>query len=254
MYFYFYDGFLNNKKYRGELNRIESRLFDLGINGRSERMSILKNAKDVIEDGIKQGATTIVAIGNDATFRTLIHYSADHDVTIGFIPLEPSRFATIFGIPLGHLACDILSRRITKKIDIGKIQSTIFAASLEIPSGSVKILCDGRYTVSPTNEKSRVSILNIGRIFDPSPPVPIDIQNPCDGKLEAVILEPPSHSFFSRLKPSPLNKSVFSAKHFVVKGENVKVVVDHEWILKTPVTISVLPKKLSFIVGKQRMI
>ena len=62
MYFYFYDTFVSDKKNEQLLGKIENRLIELGINGRTEKLTVLKNMKELIEDAIKKGAHTIVAV------------------------------------------------------------------------------------------------------------------------------------------------------------------------------------------------
>ena len=257
MYLYFYDTFVNQKKYQAELHRIEARTLDLGINGRIEKLSVLKNAKEMITDGIRQGADTVIAVGNDATLRSLIPIVAKHPVTLGFIPLEASRFAKIFGLPVGEKACDTLSRRIIQKIDLGKIKNSYFFASLEFPDNTIKIECDGKYRVTPTHPQSKVSVCNLGSIFEANPPTQSNISNPCDGRLEAIMVEPESSSLLSRLSTKGFqSRSVFPAKKIRIEGstKNSRVVIDNDQVMKTPLTVEVLPKKLSLIVGKQRMI
>ena len=55
MYLYIYDNFLTEKKYQSLLYKIENRLVDLDIKGRVVRLNILKNMRDVVDSGIKQG-------------------------------------------------------------------------------------------------------------------------------------------------------------------------------------------------------
>ena len=43
MYYYLYDSRLNDKKYNNVIAKIETRLTDLGINGKINRLSFLKN-------------------------------------------------------------------------------------------------------------------------------------------------------------------------------------------------------------------
>ena len=47
MYFYFYDTFVSDKKNEQLLGKIENRLIELGINGRTEKLTVLKNMKEL---------------------------------------------------------------------------------------------------------------------------------------------------------------------------------------------------------------
>jgi len=62
-YFYLYDTFTSERAHAGTLVRIENALTDLGIQGRVGRLTILKSAKDLIDSAIKDGADTVVAVG-----------------------------------------------------------------------------------------------------------------------------------------------------------------------------------------------
>ena len=88
MYLYIYDSFLNHKKYSALLARIENRLADLEIKGKINRLNILKNMKEVIEDGIEQGVKTVVAVGDDQTFSKGGNIIADLDAALGSIPVN----------------------------------------------------------------------------------------------------------------------------------------------------------------------
>ena len=63
MYHYIYDSFLSDKRYENEISQIEARILGLGINGRVDKLTILKNLKEIVEDGIKKGAETLVVMG-----------------------------------------------------------------------------------------------------------------------------------------------------------------------------------------------
>src|SRR3989339_839914 len=100
MYLYIYDSFLNDKKYTDSLIKIEKRITDLGIKGKIARLSVLKNMKELITDGVKEGVHTVVAIGNAQTFAKVINIVADLDLTLGLIPIDNNNpIAKILGIP-----------------------------------------------------------------------------------------------------------------------------------------------------------
>jgi len=52
VYYYIYDSFLNAKKYRKILERIEVRLGVLGIPGKIKRLNILHHQKEAIEESM----------------------------------------------------------------------------------------------------------------------------------------------------------------------------------------------------------
>lgn len=256
MYLYIYDSYLNDKKYQTVLTRIESRLADLGINGRIAKMTILKNMKETILDGIKKGAETIVAVGNDKTLFEVIRILAREPVTVGYIPVgTKSTIAPILDIPEEEKACDVLSARLSEKMDIGKVNNQYFLSSIEVDKGSVSIQCDGRYWVTSTSADNQIRICNL--TAHPQITGSSSFQcNPQDGYLETVIGPPTSTGKIAGLfQRSSVKTSIFSARKLkiVSQSESVTITADGQPVAKTPVTVEVLPQLLKVIVGKKRM-
>jgi len=251
MYFYIYDEFLQEKKYHAALNRVENRLTDLEIKHRIARLSILKNIKEMVEDEIKKGATTIVAVGDDSTIFKIINVLAFYpDITLGIIPIGPNNnIAKIFGIPLEEEACDILSSRIIKKLDLGKINHHHFISEVNIKGKDIEINCDNQFRVMPEpNANTRIYNFNFEE--------PNAITNPQDGILELFITGK-TPNFFKKIITSNNREdiSLFSFKQaeITTKKEAALITIDHNHTIKTPAHVSILPQKLHIIVGKNRM-
>lgn len=254
MYFYLYDTFLKENKYAGSLIKIENRLIDLGINGKIEKMNILKSTNEAINDAIQDGAKTIVAVGNDQTFARTLNIVAKHkNITLGFIPIVAGNIAKILGIPSREQACDILSARIIARIDLGKANSHYFFSALEIPeSNDLTIECNGRYNIKPSSPNVNISIRNFGLIFAKKDLAKTDVHNPGDGFLDVVFTPNKGGNIFKKSKSRP---SIFPIKKAAIKniGEPISVKIDNETVLKTPLNVSVAAKKLKIIVGKERL-
>ena len=251
MYLYIYDVFLNDKKYFNLLNKIESRLADLEIKGKICRLNLLKNMSEAIDDGIKQGVNTIVAVGNDSTFGKVVNAVADRDITLGIIPVDgESKIAEILGVPAEEKACDILAQRLIKKLDLGKINKQYFIDSASIDDNHVSLNFE-KYQISPVG-KTMISICNLGFLSGNNSIYEKKISVPTDGWLEAVITPLKSGLFSKKNDRVP---SVFPFKKILVesKGEPVTVTIDQQSIFKTPVEITVAPKKLKVIVGSERL-
>ncbi len=245
MYLYIYDSFLNDKKYSDLLIAIEKRITDLGIKGKVARLSVLKNMKELITDGVKDGVQTVVAIGNNQTFAKVINIVADLNVTLGLIPVDnKSTLAKILGVPPGVLACEVLASRIVKKIDLGKINNNYFITGAEVVNGDVIIEYDD-FKITPVAEDSRINLYNFAS--DPQ----FNNSNPIDGILETVI--------------TPLKKTLFGKKSITQtvlpftkikmssnSDEQVSIMIDEQIIIKTPAEVSVVPEKLKVIVGSER--
>ena len=248
MYLYLYDYFLNNKKFGGIIARIETRLTDLGIGGKIYRISPLRNIKELILEEIKNGVKTVVIVGNDKTLNQIVNIVAKYDITIGLIPIGPdNKIARTLGIPEGESACDILAARIIEKIDLGKINDTYFLSGIQISSGQITIECEDQYRIKPQLEDSQIAIYNLRPAFATD----INYFNPKDGFLEVLIQ--PFGTGFSKLFRKEIKKSIIPFKRLVVKSQkSISVVTDGQKIMKTPVKIEIVPKRLKLIVGKNR--
>ncbi|MBU0597792.1 hypothetical protein KKF61_02230 [Patescibacteria group bacterium] len=257
MYFYIYDSFLSDKKYTSTLNKIETRLMDLGINGRTEKLSILKSLQEIVQEAVKKGAETMIAVGDDNTVSQIIKLLPDLNITLGIIPIgNNNKIAQILGIPLGEAACDTISSRIIEKIDLGKANDFYFISSLEIPSQKDITMDCGNYQISPLSENETISICNFDTSLNEKDTANKTICNPKDGILEAVFSPQSKRSnLFNVFKKQYSTNSVFPLKQLKIKcsKEGLPVIADGQIKIKTPVTVKVIPKKLKVIVGKNRM-
>ncbi|MFC1663372.1 diacylglycerol/lipid kinase family protein [Patescibacteria group bacterium] len=251
-YFYFYDDFLKDKKYETEIHRIETRLLELGLTGRKERLTVLKNTKEILEDGIKRGAKTVVAIGSDATISKVMSVVADHEnIVLGMIPVGPEQnIAEMLGVPTGIAACDILSKRIVKKVDLGKVNDQYFLFSLDIPVERVTVKCDNKYEVSIDDADAEMRICNIGSVTTANKKVKHN--DPADGKLEAVIRS--RQSSWGIFKKKFDKDSIFKIKKARISSRDgdATLVADGQTMIKTPAKVEIVPKKLQLIVGRDR--
>lgn len=249
MYYYLFDSKLADKKYESIVNRIEFRIIELGLNGRIDRLSILKNMRELIETAIKRGAETIVIVGDDAAVVKAVSIVAPYKVTLGIIPVgDNHRIARALGISEGEAACDILSKRIVKTIDLGKVNDQYFLFSLDVPSNDVTVECDGRYRISILGVPRSFSICN----FQPDEGA-LSSCSPVDGVLEAVIEEKPSGWFpFSRKVTSRGSVLPLKKAKIMCPTSSIPLTLDGQTIVKTPATVEVAPKKLRVIVGKDR--
>ncbi len=265
-YYYIYDSFLNNKKYQTVLAKIETRLADLGINGHIGRLSLLKNIEELIEDELKRGVTTVVAVGNDKTVNQVVNVIAPKaGITLGIIPIgERNKIAELLGIPPGELACDVISARKTEKLDVGKIHPVrngisnrvdkqfYFLSGAVIPSKGVKLKFDEGFAIVPVDQEGYISIYNF---YCPmSGKRKSFCNNPQNELLEISVENQPDDGFFKKLKNKKEEMpSIFPAKKVTVIGKKTApIIVDCEIVAKTPAVFRIAPQKLKVIVGKAR--
>lgn len=250
MYYYVYDQFLGDKKYETLLSKIESRLTDLEIRGKIGRLSLLNNPQELINDEIKKGTTTIVAVGDDITVSKVVNVLATHaEVCLGIIPIGQNlKIAQTLGLNDSLESCGALASRIIKKIDMGKIKNHFFLSQVEIQNGNLSLSCDDKYNVT-VNKKHTVNIFNFNYWSDQH------LANPTDGFLETVITSG-TNGFLNKLVrkntnlPSLLLNKKIKLQHI---DQPLTVKIDGQQIMKTPLLVEVASEKLKVIVGKGRI-
>lgn len=241
MYVYIYDDYLNTSRYNKAVNRMEIRLTDLSLNGKIIRLSGIKNIKSAIQNEIRLGAKTIVAVGNNQTVNKIIGAIIEADIysdfqkntLLGIIPIgSDNSIAHSFGIRNEEEACNVLLARRIKKIDLGLIGDYYFLNEAEVQGRDTVInLYD--YTIEP-QEKSIIKIINLLSNHDNTIG-----SNPHDGLLDVYIKSRRKDDTLLRLE-----KFEIISKY--------KVLVDGVIEVETPTTVTVAKNRLNIIVGKNR--
>jgi diacylglycerol kinase family enzyme len=251
MYSYLYDVFLRDRRYEALVNRIEARISELGLQGKVEKLTILKNAKEIVEDAVKKNVDTFVVVGDDSTISKILNSVAGKNITLGIIPVGPKQIiSTMLGIPYGDAACETLSRRIVRKLDLGRANAQHFLLSLEVPQSSVSLECDRGFAISALGAEDKILVSNLASESMLAGAVHA---RPDDGYLEAIISPAARHGFFGMGKTAR-RPSVFPMQKLkiVCKNECIPVLADGENVVKTPVNVDVLPQSLRVIVGRDR--
>ncbi|MFH1047332.1 MAG: diacylglycerol kinase family protein [Patescibacteria group bacterium] len=254
MYFYIYDNFLSEKKYSRLLATIETRLTDLGVSGKIGRLSPFTSAKGLIRDEVRRGTETIVVVGNDETVSKAVEGIGDLQVTLGMIPIgAPTDIAAALGIPDGVEACDVLSKRLTQQIDLGRVNGRFFLSSLRIPSGRVTIEGDGHYRIVTPTADCEVIVSNLRSGLMPQ--TSIEVANapgdPMDGLLDALIVPQNVSRFgFSRRPSAP---SVIPMRRMNIRSEEpIDMYADGQAFSAKDFLIEVVPDCLKVITGRTR--
>lgn len=248
MYQYIYDNFLSEKRYAKTLAELENRLTDLGIHGRVDRMHPLKSLRESIDDGLRKGVRTIIAVGGDETFKKVLDVVPGKHVVMGYIPLvSPSHIADMLGIPEGVAACDLLSARLTETLDIGRVNGQYFLTAVSFPVEEMQIECEGKYRVELAHG-GRVSVCNTATM-DASHGL-THMGNPFDGYLDAVFV-PGSKGFLFRSAGTA--KSVLLLRKIVARAAKpFTLVADGRALQQQTAEIDVAAERLRVIIGKGR--
>ncbi len=250
-YYYLYDSYLQDRSYAASLIKLETTLTDLGIQGKVGRLTLLKSVKDLIESAVRDGADTVVAVGNDITLSQVAQAVVKHPkVTIGFIPLgnQHQTIAPLLGIPAGLLACHVLSGRLVEEMSMGKVNNQYWLQSITV-EGMPHLECERSFEID-LDKPHAVRICNLGPGEHDNSQISIK-----HGQLVAW-LTPAKTPGFSLFRGQPDKSSAVPVKELKLSSpdEELPITVDNYRTLKTPATITLAPQKIRIIVGKKRLI
>jgi diacylglycerol kinase family enzyme len=161
MHVYIYDHFINSKSsLQSLIAKLETRITDLGLNGKICRVGPSQSVAQVISAEVGQGTKTIVVVGNDATVAQAIDAMADTRIPLGIIPIgKNNALAKALGINDETQACDILSSRRIEELSLGLAGEKHFLACAEIGSENTIIETSKDYSIQ-INGKGVVSVIN----------------------------------------------------------------------------------------------
>ena len=258
MYYYIYDTFLSDKKFEKVIDRIKTRLLDLEIQGKHEKLTLLKSIDELVNDEVKRGTNTVITIGNDKTFLKVVDSIAKNNVTLGLIPVGPdNNIAECLGVPMEEAACDVIAARKVVKFDLGKVGTQYFFSSLKINKNLDRLTIQkDNYKIVPRADCGSIEVLNF---YFPSAKQkferPMKKFSAQDQLVELVIRSKAVKRGWFRKKQENLKiDSIIQGNHFEIKSfEYLPVLLDEYKIIKTPVVVEVEPTRLKVIVGKTRL-
>jgi hypothetical protein len=237
MYAYIYDDFINQGKFGKLLYQIEKRLTDLNLNGKIIRLGVSKNIKSAVDDEIRQGTKTIIAVGNDKTVSQTInaiinnHSDEKNQITLGIIPIDPkeSKIAEAMGIKSINSACEILLARRLETFQLAQINQGYFLFKAALNASDTTLEIDQNYIIQNL-KPALVEITN--------KPI-IDSQIKAGRKLDLRVYNKDG-------------ESLFSFKDLLIANKNAAVVTDDSLAVPTPARIRPSQEKIKIIVGKER--
>lgn len=241
---YLYDPELAAKKYQKLLERLETRLTDLGLAGKIYRLGPMTRVGEIIREEIRKKAKTITVVGGDALMTEAAGFLATTEIPLGLIPLgEESVSAMALGITLEN-GCKTLAARRIVRIDLGQTDSGgIFLSNLCIAARNPQIKIDNAITASVEGQAD-IQITNIlcdDYGYRGSAPLPDD------GKLNAYILK--TESGFLKKEVS---QSSIVCQHVELLSGPYQAIADGGLKIQNVKKVFVLPHALSIIVGKER--
>jgi len=244
---FIYDSFLNHKKYDRLLAKIETRITDLGLNGKISRLSLTRNVNDTVKNELRRGATTIIAVGDNKTVNQIANALSTSQVPLGIIPVgeKNNDIAKSLGIESSEDACDILSARLLTKLDLGLAGKTCFLGYAAIKNQGTIISMSDNYTV----EVATRGVIRIFNLAHPEIKLPSKIKvSPSDGVLELAICAQSGKKFFAKTD----EQSVFKIKKVAINNPGAQLILDNATPVPLPAEITVVKQALNVIVGKNR--
>jgi len=249
MYIYIYDSFVNESKNHKIIASIETRLTDLGLNGKIYRLGVIKSITSLLDEEIKKGAKTIIGVGNDFLFSQIINsvikISEDSSIVpiIGFIPIGKNNdIANYFGINLSNAHAVISARRV-KSFPLGKVNNNYFLSNVKISTKKTIIDINDRYQIS-LNEKNEAFVINL--------PISPKMENiGLDYEKLKLFIKNNSSGYFSNKSQTD---SLISFQTIKVFDSNNTALIDNNYYLKSPFEISQSSKKINIIIAKDKKI
>lgn len=241
MHVYFYDPICEQSKYSVLLAKIETKLTDLGLNGKIIRLSLLHNLEKTISDEAKPGRT-LIFVGTDNLFNLALSYVAKHDLVIGYIPITPKQpLANTLGIHSISEACEIIAARRVVNLDLGLVNEMAFLSEFNLHSSACSI--DINNCTLEVKEESDISVVNMPLSGQTSE------SNPGDQLMEFSIKTKDKQGM---LKKAIESISYLQSDKFFLTADNASAKLDQINTLQPPYNIRVLPSAINMIVGKTR--
>jgi diacylglycerol kinase family enzyme len=253
MYFYIYDSFLKERRYERELAIVESRLTDLGLNGKVGRLTPFTNARGLIRDETRRGVETIVAVGDDETVAKVIGGLGDASITLGIIPIGGSTvISESLGVPPGFDACEVLSRRVAKRLDLGSANGHFFLSEVRVSGKDVVVETDQGFRLSGLVPETEVVICNMRSPEMEERGLSSQLGDPLDGYLDLMIFTR-ERGLFGRV----IGEEGFTALRIksvnITASEQFHAMVDGREFSTEALSVQVVPDRVRVITGRDRV-
>lgn len=237
MHIYIFDSFLKQNKYSKIIAKIETRLTDLGLNGKNCYVGPLKSLRSIVNEELRREPKTMIAVGNDNTFNQLINTIVYENITIGFIPVGTnSIIADCLGIEDEDQACNVLSARLIERVSLGRINDFYFILKAIIPTKGTVMEFNGQYTIE-IPKPGYVEIVNLEQ----------------DKQVKKEILKTYITTSEGKIVKKDLKDSYIPARRILVNNlKNNFFTIDNAQQVDTPAELSKEEDMLSVIAGKGR--
>lgn len=278
MYFYILDGTnIPPAEFEKAQVTLQGLLAQFRISGEMVRVTSIRTIQDIVELAGERGIKTLIACGTDDTFNIMLAYLAGRDFALGFIPLvEDTSLGKILGIDSIETAVKTVASRRLEKMDLAVIGDNYFISQVEFGIASTKVKNMGWFSSMSSLTKD---FYNLKLRIDNSYTMDITclggtitnsrttssanntIANPTDGFLDLMILERLTKMDVLKYKPdiaAGVMENIPGTS--VIKCRQVEFLEPRGFPLniagrtfgKVPAVVSIIPRQLRMIVGKNR--
>ena len=252
MNIYLYDPAITQKSNLKEVAKIETRLTDLGLNGKIIRLGFSQSVAETIDTETRKGAKTFVVVGGQKLFSQALNAlvkmarvsPSGKKIPLAYIPTTDNFITEYLGLKINEAACDILSARRIESFGLGLVNNEFFLAQISIPTEGTKLEIDENYTVEIA-EKGKIIVANTNEAgADGSPSrhkLSLQIQT---GGLKTKIP-------FNRNLVQP---STFNFKILTIINHQHPILQDNALALSAPARVSLASEQVSLVVGRGRQL
>jgi len=233
-----------NKQDQNTLNSIRSSLVPEGIAGEFVFINPSESIETMVNNAIKQGFSTIVAVGNDMLADSIAGSVYDQHVALGLIPLRTSTLAVSLGYESWQKAILALKHRKLALFDLGAINDEYYFlqnAVISTDKNAQYLLHMSRFNASiATNQ----IILQM-----PTGVSPFDIP----GVINFVVESKSNRkwSLFGNSKGGEIETLLRSEQSAIQCSESASVILNGKTISHTPVSVEIIPQSVRIIVARQ---
>lgn len=241
---YIYDQSLGTKRHQKALEKLETRLTDLGLNGKIYRLAPMTRVEEIIRDELKKSPKTIVVVGGDELFTRVAALVFEKSIPLAIVPLgSESLCAAVLGVTSEN-ACKVLAARRLVTLDVGITNTGAFFLSQLIVTTSNPVLKIDNKLTAESSGSTTIQITNV---------LPDDFGYqgvkalPDDGLLNMYILKTKS-GFLKK----DVSQSSIACKQVGFTSGPYSAVIDGDVKVMGVKEVSIMPKVLTVIASKER--
>ncbi len=278
MYFYILDGTnIPEAQFEKAQVTLQGLLAEFKISGEMARVTSMRGIKELVETASDRGVKTLIACGTDDTFNIMLAYLKGRDFALGFIPMTDNTYLSeILGIDTLLTAVKTVAARRIEKIDLATLGENYFISQVEFGIASTKAREMGFFSSLRgmaavehslkirVDDSYNMDITCLGGTVTNSRATSSSnstIANPTDGLLDLMVLERMNKIDVMKYKPDIAagvlenipGTSVIKCKQVeFLEPRGFPLTIAGRTFAKVPAVITIIPRQLRMIVGKNR--